>query len=133
MDEQMKPIPANLSHFRNCVNRYKDLLNLNHWQIIVVVVDWADGQFRAKTIPHDIDCGAQQVRLCINDEWLYHPETSLFEIERTAFHECCEILFYKLVWFARNPELYKSDREIITELHSIIRTLENNILPKIKS
>lgn len=56
-----------------------------------------------------------------------HPPTNN-NLNRIAFHEVCEILYIPARYLAENRFLKKG--EIDTEIHNLIRTLENVLLNK---
>lgn len=68
-----------------------------------------------------------------SDKWIKDKNTKKEDIDKTAFHECLEALTYRLRDFSLNQDYVVSPREVDSEIHRLIRTLENRVfdhLPK---
>ena len=76
--------------------------------------------------------GDQNVTVTHTVEWLKNSETKDNEIIKCAFHEVMEILLSHLSDFGTDRERNITEREIITEVHRIIRVMENKVFPLIK-
>lgn len=70
------------------------------------------------------------IMVCLSSDWGSVSVTDV-KLDKTAFHEVCEILFVELRHLA--GERFISPDEITKEIHSVIRTLENTIWKRIKT
>ena len=73
--------------------------------------------------------GSQIINVSYNAEWLNNKETSSEEITRVVFHEVMEIVLSRLRALSLNNDVNISFREVDSEVHRVIRTFENKVLP----
>lgn len=72
------------------------------------------------------DVVARQATFCLSTDWDREPKDWL--IQKTAFHEVCELRYAKIESMLNDRVSYKSDN-VEEEIHSLIRVLENQIFP----
>lgn len=72
--------------------------------------------------------GARSVNIYLNRTWNKSIEISEYELKQSAFHEVCEVLLYPLRYLSEARFLAHGD--IDTEIHNVIRVLENVLWEK---
>jgi hypothetical protein len=76
------------------------------------------------------DKANRRITIAYTLSFITNPKTTLEEIDKTAFHEICEVFLGKLRDMA---SIGISELHVDNEIHLIIRTLENTLFSKIKS
>lgn len=76
----------------------------------------------------DSDKSNRRITIAYTLSFITNPNTTLEEIDKTAFHEICEVLLGNLRYIA---SIGISDIHVDNEIHLIIRTLENTLFLKI--
>lgn len=86
----------------------------------------------ASTLFNDGDLGkaSRRVTIAYSLGFINDEKTTLDEIDKSAFHEICELFLGKIRFFA---EYGISPVLVDNEIHSIIRTLENTLFLEIKN
>lgn len=122
--------PKQLSHFhlfRAKVLYYMDILNLNNYRSFFNIQE-KPGVRASVYFVEDSHIAS----FCMSIEWLREDHIQTEDIEQTAFHEVIEVLLCQVRYIMSNRETFFSEHIIEKEIHSIIRTMENCILPRIK-
>lgn len=78
----------------------------------------------AKAICRAIQRG-RVAQIILNAEWPEWVTPTEFDVRRSAFHECCELLLMRLEWLAFDRNTTQESFE--EERHIVIRTLENAV------
>lgn len=123
---------ANIQYFEKCVQEAIDFLGLHSFRF--VITSQKKPGTKASNYYHsisDTDGSPRVFTICYSEPWI-NEVTSLEEIRITAFHEVFESMFYRLRDFSLNTTEEVLPREVDDQIHSIVRTFENRILPLIK-
>jgi hypothetical protein len=119
-DEQFTISKANKKYFQERVK---------HWQLRLGLLDWEIqfdndiGEDRLAQVY--IDSEGRLATISIAETWSMFP--SELELDRTAFHECFEILLNVL-----SSLCCKAEKDKIEEAeHVIIRTMENLVIERV--
>ena len=113
-------------YFVKRVHFWQEKLNLMNWRIDVYTKDLNKKDRSAEV---NIDFTARYAVIFLAEKL---PDTFVWnnkKLDRSAFHECCEILLSQLGVMA---EQRYAKALVDEETHAIIRTLENAIVPKIR-
>ena len=124
----------NIKHFKKSVNEAIEFFGLYSYSF--TIMEQMKPEARASNYYHSIsddpDSSARLFTICYSLHWINDEDTTLDEIRNTAFHEVFETMFYRLRDYSLANKLTISEREVDDQIHKIIRTFENKILPLIK-
>lgn len=116
--------------FNSEIKRFVNYFGLHEWEI--EISDDAGDNDRAMTSWYPLNhesYGSQIINISYNKEWLSDKTTAKEEITRVVFHEIMEVMLSRLRSLCLNTEIKISDREVDSEIHRVIRTFENKVLP----
>ena len=119
-----KTNPEDFEKFKHFVNHWINFFGLYNWEINFGHKE--DDESMAYTTYNILN---RHVRVVLAADWGEHIVTEA-ELDKTAFHEVCEILFLKLRYIAEAR--FISDEETGEEIHNVIRTLEKVVWKPIK-
>jgi len=112
-----KQILENVKVFTKHVKKWSEYFGLVNWEIVIFGDDMPDSRGCANYI-----IGGKVVSIFYDIGWLEHPETTVFDLSKTAFHECGEIYMSKIRTILKRD----SGEAVADELtHHVIRLLEN--------
>ncbi|MCP4648796.1 MAG: hypothetical protein GY853_01770 [PVC group bacterium] len=113
--------------FESETKRFIEYFGLKNWEIEICRTESDDS--RASCIARESFDGSLSDRLALiqyDKEWI-NSEIPYEEISRSAFHEVMEILLMVLRNYNKYRDKHLSYGTIDSEVHNIIRTLENTI------
>ena len=117
-------------YFEKRVSHYfGNVFKISHLQL-EMGYDENDDDNRAYTIYNNLSSGDCQVVISPCKKWLQEKDLTLFEIDRTAFHEVLEAMFAEISNIMESRFIQKD--MIPNAMHRVIRNFENNIFPMIK-
>lgn len=123
---------SNIQYFEKCVQEAIDFLGLHSFRFVITSQEKPGA--KASNYYHsmaDTDGSPRVFTICYSEDWI-REVTNLKEIRSIAFHEVFETMFYRLRDFSLNTTEVVLPREVDDQIHSIVRTFENKILPLIK-
>jgi len=115
--------------FKDSITKYIDFFSLHEWEIYFEEDD--EKGTIASTRWHEMN-GAQNVIFSWGKDWIEDKTTTKEEIYKASFHEVLELLLAKLRDFSSNTTKKISKREVDTEVHRVIRIMENKVFKLIK-
>lgn len=118
----MKTTKKQFDYFKQRCLYWRDKLGLRGWCLTFKYGTDDDDQYYAH---YAMDGGARNIIVSFTSEWAEEDNLSLnnTNIDRVAFHECCEMLIQELANVALDRG---ASPDYITDLkHGIVRTLEN--------
>lgn len=105
--------------FRKTALHWIEYFGLKSWKVYFFH-EAVDKESRAQV---SVNVEWRSASIILNKEWDSSPKK--YEIIQSAFHEICELLFWRLATMAYN----RSNKDDINEeTHVLIRTLENTVL-----
>lgn len=112
------------SFFKKECRHWADVFGLKNWEINISKRKLDNTTYAEATFDHNNRCSD----IWINSDWSGFPvDINREELRKTALHEVLEILLYPMRSLAENR--FSVTEELIdTEVHNIIRSLENVIL-----
>lgn len=112
--------------FQDEACKWIDRFGLRGWQLEILCQNQEEQPDvgDAKAICRAIQRG-RVAQIVLNAEWPDWTSLSEFEVRRSAFHECCELLLMRLEWLAFDRSTTQEAFE--EERHIVIRTLENAV------
>jgi len=119
-DFNLKTTKKHFDLFRKEGSYWLVRLNLRDYDFIFVHVDLEDRNARAWV---DISLDGKVVTFGLAEDWGW-MEPDDYLIAKSAFHECCEVMLYKLHHHLTNFYSYKFVDEM---RHEVIRTLEHTM------
>lgn len=125
-----KDTEDNIKYFKNRVNYYFfDVFHLYEFELNIE--PQLKGDVRASCYWHEIYEGAGIITFCYSKDWIQYEDTSLEDIDKTAFHEVLEALLSEVNELMARRFISKKD--IPNAIHRIIRRMENVVYPIIKN
>ena len=116
----MKTTKKHFDLFRAEASYWLVKLNLRDYDFIFVHMDLEEQDTRAWV---DIQLRNKIATIGLAEDWKWMEPTD-YQISKSAFHECCEIMLYKLHYHL--TEFYSFS--FVDEMrHEVIRTLENTM------
>ena len=112
--------------FKECVKNWVDFFGLYNWEVGVHSEEGNGDGSLAYTTFH-VENKRADIFLC--EDWDGLEKTDR-ELDKTAFHEVCEVLLLRIRYLAGKREF--SYDELDGEIHSIIRILTAKIFEKSK-
>jgi hypothetical protein len=118
-----------ISFFKERVYFYqKELGLLSYW--VDILPQMKEGT-QASTYDGDTDMqrSNRRVTIAYSLDFMHAKDTTLVEVDKSAFHEVCEVMMLDIRRYAE-----KSCSEVIIdkEIHKVIRTLENVLWEKLR-
>lgn len=127
--EKEKVNQLNIDYFIERVNHYFfDVFHMYEFELEICCDD--NSSAKSTTLWYPIEEGAGQITIAYANEWLNDEDTTLEEIDKTAFHEVCEALLWELQALCHGRFIMEKD--IPNAVHRVIRRLENTIFNSIK-
>jgi len=99
---------------------WQEKINLMDWRIDIYLRDLEKDT--AAEVQMDFSSKVASITLSDTHPFPWHKKV----LDRTAFHEVCEILLSELGYMAT---LYVKGSEVEEAVHKVIRTLENCVIP----
>ncbi len=119
----------NVKLFKIWVYKYINFFDLSDWEI--TIEELIEKYIRA-TVLWDEMASNRIANFYYEKEWIENNKLTKDEIQRVAFHEVLELLLANLRVFSVEHKEKISSREVDTEIHRIIRKLENKVFNLIK-
>jgi hypothetical protein len=124
------PADALIAFFKERVYFYQKELGLHsYW--VDILPQMKEGT-QASTYDGDTDMqrSNRRVTIAYSLDFMHEKDTTLVEVDKSAFHEVCEVMLLDL---RRHAEKSCSEVIIDKEVHKVIRTLENVLWEKLRS
>lgn len=117
-DTTYKMTEADFKEFEKEVYKWQKFFGLLNWEIQVDRI-CSDKYLAAQCSP---DGEARYAVISLAEEW--HKKPLEFEVRRSAFHEVCELLLWRL--HEMSTGLYAKP-VVASRIHEVIMTLENTV------
>ena len=134
MSNSEKCLKRNIKYFKKQVSKAVDLFGLYSYQFTIISQDSTDA--RASNYYHSLEqrsrSDPRSYTIAYTVRWLEDEHTTKEDIKRTAYHEVLETMFSNLREYSNNIDYLVTSREVDSEIHKIVRTFENLILPLIE-
>jgi len=96
-------------------------LNLNDWDICFIYdINENEEGLRAWARP---DLISKTATIALTEDWMWLTPNK-YDVCKSAFHECCEVMMHKLYHDLRRTF---SENYVASMIHKVIRTLENTL------
>lgn len=122
LEDQVKTTAKDFAFFKSEVTKWVEKLGLKNWEIICTHEkdegNRASARYNISARIAFINIGTLYPKILYNKK----------ELQKSAFHEVCELLLADLVTIAEQREY--DDASLMCEKHRIIHTLENIIFDK---